>query len=341
MGQNHEANMVLTSGEIGFLWQTYQYESLANCGLQYFLQHVDDKDIKKVMEKALKLTVKRIAKVKELLTTEEHSIPEGFTEGDVNLKAPRLFSDELYLDYLMHTMQMEFFNYSWPMVVAVKWPIQQYYEEIMKDTMQLEMEVKELAKQKGVFIREPNIPNVRSISYVKKDSFLTGWFGNRRPLMALEISQLVHNTQRNALGEAVITAFSQVATSKKVKEFFKKGRDISNKHVQKFTEKLGEDHLPSGALRKTDQVTTSAESPFSERLMMNFITTLIASGIGEYGTAISMSPRHDLGALYARLMTEIAAYSNEGAKIMIDNAWMEQPPMAADRKNLSDNKSIK
>lgn len=335
MGQNHEENPALTSGEIGFLWQTYQYESLANCGLQYFLQHVDDKDIKKVMEKALKLTRKRMDKVKEILTTEDHIIPTGFTEGDVNLKAPRLFSDELYLEYLLYTMQMEFFNYSWPMVVAVKWSVQQYYEEIMKDTKQLEMEVKELAKRKGVFIRAPQVPKMKNVTYIKKDSFLTGWFGNRRPLLALEISHLVHNAQRNALGEAVITAFSQVATSKKVKDFFKKGRDISNKHVQKFTEKLGEDYLPNGALRKTDQVTTSTESPFSEKLMMNFITNLIASGIGEYGTAMSMSPRHDLGALYTRLMAEIAAYSNDGANIMIDNAWMEQPPMAANRDQLT------
>src|SRR5699024_9989482 len=83
-----------------------------------------------------------------------------------------------------------------------------------------------------------------------------------------------------------------------------------------------------------DQVTTSTESPFSNRLMMNFITTLIASGIGEYGLSMSMSPRHDIGVMYTRLIAEIAAYANEGANILINNAWMEEPPMAADRKKL-------
>jgi len=79
-------------------------------------------------------------------------------------------------------------------------------------------------------------------------------------------------------------------------------------------------------------------SPFSDKLMMNFITTLIASGIGQYGTAISASPRHDLGAQYTRLIAEISRYSNDGAKIMVEKAWIEQPPMAVDRKDLAKNK---
>ena len=335
MEQSHEDNVQLTSGEIGSLWKTYQSESLGICGIQYFLQHIDDDEIKVLLEKKLTLSKKRINIVTKIMEAEEHSVPEGFTEGDVNLKAPRLFSDALYLEYLLHSLQIEFFMYNQAMLTAVKQPIQQFYEEVMKDTMKLEMETKELTKKKGLFLRAPTIPAIKHVSYVKKDSFLSGWFGNRRPLVALEISPIIFNAKRNALGEAVITAFSQVAKNKEVREFFIKGREISNKHFQVFSDKLSEEYLPSGTIIKTDQVTTSTESPFSDKLMMTFITTLIASGIGEYGLAMSMSPRHDLGVMYTRLMADIVAYSNEGAKIMIANAWMEQPPMAADRKALA------
>ncbi|MDY0395572.1 DUF3231 family protein [Virgibacillus halophilus] len=68
---------------------------------------------------------------------------------------------------------------------------------------------------------------------------------------------------------------------------------------------------------------------------MALVTTLIASGLGQYGAAMAASPRHDLGVHYTRLMAELANYSNDGAKIMIENGWMEQPPIAADRKKLA------
>src|SRR5699024_2800582 len=102
------------------------------------------------------------------------SIPEGFTEGDVNLKAPRLFSDELYLDYILHTFQMEFYNYNWSMFTAVKLSIQQFYQEVMQDTMLLKIEKKELYKHKLLFIKVHELPAIKHVSYVKKDSLLTG-----------------------------------------------------------------------------------------------------------------------------------------------------------------------
>lgn len=69
--------------------------------------------------------------------------------------------------------------------------------------------------------------------------------------------------------------------------------------------------------------------------MMELVSVLIASGIGQYGVSMAASPRRDLGTHYSRLTTEIAAYAEDGANIVIENGWMEQPPMAADRKELA------
>src|SRR5699024_12630972 len=110
--------------------------------------------------------------------------------------------------------------------------------------------------------------------------------------------------------------------TKEVRDFFIKGREISEKHVRVFTDKLKEDYLPSATLGKVDQVTTSTESPFSNRLMMNFITTLIASVIGEYGLSMSMSPRHDIGVIYTRLIAELTAHANEVTNQSIEYAFM-------------------
>jgi hypothetical protein len=56
-----------------------------------------------------------------------------------------------------------------------------------------------------------------------------------------------------------------------------------------------------------------------------------SAGIAHYGRSFSLSPRRDLGAIYVRLSAEIALFSEDGANIMIENGWMEQPPQATDR----------
>lgn len=64
-------------------------------------------------------------------------------------------------------------------------------------------------------------------------------------------------------------------------------------------------------------------------------TALIASGIGHYGTGLATSSRRDLSVQYTRLSAENARYAEDGANIMIENGWMEQPPLAADRDALA------
>jgi|SRR5690625_1253916 len=325
----------LTSGEIAYLWMMYQYETMSKCGLLYFLRNVEDRETKELLEEGLGLSNKRIDSIKEILTKENYPIPEGFTNSDVDLKAPRLFSDVLYLEYILNTLNLELTEYNLAYMEAVKLYIQKFYVEVIQDTLELEMQAKELAKDKGIFIKIPRIPTPKTIEYVEKDSFLAGWFGGRRPLLAIEISHLAFNAKRNALGQAVITGFSQVAKSKEVRRFFERGREIAGKQMEVFANILHDDYLSSSSIFRTAEVTDSTEAPFSDKLMMTFITTLIGSGMGNYGSAMSMSARRDLGVQYTRLMAEIAQYADDGAEILIKNGWMEQPPMAADRKGLA------
>src|SRR5690625_6533146 len=142
-----------------------------------------------------------------------------------------------------------------------------------------------------------------------KECLLAGWFGDTRPLLGSEIAQLVMHAKRNALGQAVITAFSQVAKSKEVRQFFERGREIAGKHLEVFTSKLRDEYLPSSAILLTSEVTDSTEAPFSDKLMTTLITSLISSGIGVYGSSLSMSLRRDLGADYTWLKDEIMTYS--------------------------------
>lgn len=325
----------LTASEITDLWSTFQYETLAICGIEIFLTHIDDEQIRLLLEERLSSSKERKEKVIGFFKHEDYPIPQGFTEQEVNFNAPRLFSDRLYLEYILKTTKLEITQYGTALMKAIRADTIEFFSNTLIKSQQLHIKAKELAKEKGLIIRAPMIPKPKQIDFVKKESFLSGWLGEQRPLTGMEISHLVFNAKRNALGQAVITGFSQVAKSKSVRRYFEKGRDISGDHLRVFSKTLYDDYLTEAALLLTSEVTDSKKSPFSDKLMMTFITMLIGSGIGQYGTALSMSPRHDLGILYTQLIAQIAKYSNEGANILIDHGWMEQPPMAIDRKDLA------
>ena len=325
----------LSSGELAYLWGTYDIETAARCAFTFFLQHVEDQEVIELMEETVAYSTERIEKIKEIFTSENYPIPHGFTEGDVNLNAPRLFSDVLYVEFMLQLIKMELPNYNLAFVEMSQSYLQDFYQKIIKDSMNLERKAKQLAKDKGIFFPSPRIPTPTHIDFVTKDTFLAGWFGDKRPLLGIEISHLVYNAKRNGLGHAVITGFSQVAQSKEVRKYFIRGQELARKTVEIFTDILHDDYLPNSTLLWTSEVTDSTDAPFSDKLMMKVITTLIGSGMRSYGTAMSMSPRRDLGVKYARLLTEVAQYADDGVEIIIKNGWLEQPPIAADRKGLA------
>ncbi|UJL47210.1 DUF3231 family protein [Virgibacillus sp. NKC19-16] len=325
----------LTASEISTLWTLYHSDTMAVCGLTYFLSHVEDEQIRIMLESNLTLMKQDVEKLTNFFIQEDYPIPKGFTEQDVNVEAPRLFSDKLYLEYMLNMTNIALVTNTASLISVERKDVIDFYAENLTATQNLHRQLKELAKEKGFYIRTPSLPKPKQIDFVKKQKFLAGWFADRRPLLGVEITNLVFNARRNALGQALITGFSQVAQAKEVRQYFERGREISGKHVKVFSSILSDDYLSNSALIMTPEVTDSTVSPFSDKMMMELVTVLIASGIGEYSVGLAASPRRDLGAHYGRLSTELTAYAEDGANIMIDHGWMEQPPMAADRKNLA------
>uniref|UniRef100_UPI00047E73A1 DUF3231 family protein n=1 Tax=Salibacterium aidingense TaxID=384933 RepID=UPI00047E73A1 len=179
------------------------------------------------------------------------------------------------------------------------------------------------------------IPKPETYDYVKKQNFLSGYFGERRPLTAIEISNLYANFLRNALGSATMMGYSQVARNKEVVQYFKKGKEIAQKHCEIFESYLKDNDLPSPMMLDSE-VTDSTTYTYSDKKMMFYCSALTATGMGYYGTSMSMSPRRDIGVMYSRLIAEIAKFADNGARIMIKHGWMEEPPRAADRDELAD-----
>ena len=73
---------------------------------------------------------------------------------------------------------------------------------------------------------------------------------------------------------------------------------------------------------------------------MFHIAMMAAAGMGIFAVAAAASQRSDLALNYERLSLEIGQYVKDGADIMIDHAWLEQPPGTQDKEKLSKKKGM-
>lgn len=331
--ENSHDHIRLTSAEMGKLWTTYVGNSLARCVLNYYLQHIDDQDIKKVIKNALNLSETFVENIKEIFIQENFPIPIGYTQEDVNLDAPRLFSDEFYLHYLKYTSKAGMSIYSIAIPIMTREDIRDFFINALNSTVNLITEVNNVLMAKGFLIKPPKIPTPKKVDFIKKQNYLHGFFGDIRPLHALEIAHLGDNTDNNITSKALLIGFSQVAKNEKIREFFIRGKEMTNNHIEISSQKLHKDNLPSPPLLD-DLVSESTVSPFSDKLMLGHKIEMFSMKIRTVGNAISLNGRKDLGGMYAKFLMDIGLYVEDGANIMIDHGYMEQPPRAADRDNL-------
>lgn len=325
----------LTSAEITSLWASYINDSAISCKFKFFLSKVEDEEIKPLLKKAFDIAQGNLNTLTEIFKKEKYPIPYGFKlDEDVDISAPRLYSDSYALNYLHQSAQIALQGYSMNLGLSVRGDVYSHFNECISQLTTFLREVKELLLSKGLYIRSPYLPIPDDIDFVKKKSFLKGFFGEKRRLTGTEITNLFTNIQRNAFGVATLLGFSQVAQSKEVAEYLVRGKDIAKKHSEVLGSLLSEDDLPVPMTWNTE-VTESTAFTFSDKLMMFYTTSLIALSIGFYGTSMALSPRKDIGLQYVRLSAEIAEYAKDGANILIENGWLEQPPMAADRDELT------
>ncbi|WP_019414540.1 DUF3231 family protein [Paenisporosarcina sp. TG20] len=330
-------NIELTSAEIASLWTSYQQDSLSICTIEFFLLNIKDREISTILKHALKLSQAHIQKLEAFFQKEEYPIPHGFSlEEDVNLESPRLFADDFYLFYIQNMGKIGMEGNTIALCNSARLDISEYYTECLNESSKLYNMSTGVMLSKGLFIRSPYIPKPKMVEYVQKQSYLAGKI-NRRPLNVIETSNIYFNLIQNQLGRTLAMGFSQVAKSQSVRDYMIRGMDISDKQVEVFGSILSEDHLPSASSWST-LPTDSTVAAFSDKLLMAHFNALNAAGIGHYGRSLSQSPRRDLGAHYIRLMAEIVKFAEDGANIMIDNSWLEQPPLAADRNKLAKHK---
>ncbi|MDF2633318.1 MAG: hypothetical protein K0R78_192 [Pelosinus sp.] len=327
---NSNSHIRLTSSEIAIMWAQYQSDSLAKCVLRYFLAKAEDEEIRQVLEFALSLSQNHVAWIRSTYEREKFVSPMGFTNEDVDANAERLFDDIFSLHYLNNMSRVGLVAYGLALSMAARHDIREFYIQTLHESIELNERVVGLMLEKGIYTRAPYIPPNKNVEFAKEQTFLGNLFKESRPLTAIEIMHIFTNIQTNVIGRAMIIGFSQTVSSPDVQSYLLRGKEIAKKHIDIFAKRLAVDDL-TGTLPIEPLITTSTQPPFSEKLMLFHVSALIQVGIGNYGAAISTSQCYDLAVDYTRLMAEISLYAEDGANLLIEKGWFEEPPQAVNR----------
>lgn len=324
-------NAQLSSSEVGNLWRTYVNYTMLVAIMKFFLQHNRDVDIRGVLEDALAIAEDRVRISAEFLSLDGQPVPVGFTDNDVDLKAPPLFSDVFYLYYLGNLIKIGLNINSMALTMSARLDVVDFYHKSVNTTMDLWEKTIRILLQKGLYTRSPMITTTNQVDFVKSRDFLD----KQRPLLAIEIEQLYFGIITNEVGRTLLAGFHQVIRSKEIRKYIKHGLDFSSRIIEENSKILRSAGIASPMHWDAyGAVTSSTTPPFSDKLILFHITMMNEAGIANYAVSLASSPRQDLALMYGKLIVQTADYAKDGLKIMIDNGWLEEPPCYVDRSKL-------
>lgn len=326
-------NIQLTTPEITALWTTYIQNSATVCFYKHFLQHVQDLEIKPIVEEAIGLEHSYIKKIENIFIEERFPIPKGFSDKDIDLSAPALFTDLFALSFVYRVGQMTVPNYATILTKIARTDVVELFDECMRTRTDLYKKSLYLMLSKGIYDRPPKISYPKEVEYVQnQQSLLDTWFGDKKSLNSLELGEIFYTVERNYIGVLLLMGLIQVMKDKEIKDYLLKGKKLAEKQIDTFNKILRKEEQ-LGTIPVSLEVTDSTVSPFSNKLITFLISSTTASGIYLMAYSMSTSMRKDLVTQYILLMAEITNYGGEGLELMINRGWMEQPPHAINKMN--------
>ncbi|EOR22099.1 MULTISPECIES: DUF3231 family protein [Niallia] len=327
----------LTAAEVSALWLQYMGDSMAVCVYKYFLKIVENNEIKPILAYSLRLAEKHLIKITDFFTKANFQLPKGFTEEDVNLHAPRLFSDSFLLFYSKMMTMHGISAYTLAITNAEREDVQDHFFECIVTSKELFQKIIQLAKTHPEFSSVPTIPSPDEVKFVESSGIITSLLGDKRPLNMSEISNLHFNSKKTGFVRSLSIAFSQVAEKEEVRGFMLKNVKLAGKDAESLDEILENDNLPIPK-RWDAEITDSKISPFSDKLIMFHAALLVNTALSYYGAAIGSSLRTDIILNYKRIFNHAMQAGVLCYKLMVKHGWMEKQPEAINRKGLAGKK---
>ncbi|MDQ0158219.1 DUF3231 family protein [Alkalibacillus salilacus] len=327
----------LTSAEVGTLWGEYVNGTAVDIINRYMLSIVEDDKIKLLFEDAIKIFDTQKNQIKLFMENEGFPVPVGFTESDLNKGTKRLFSDIFCLHYLQMMTLHGLLGHSTSLSSSVRKDLRHFYDSCSNDGMSMYHRTTELLLEKGHLQRDPYFYPDKKPEFVTGQEFIDGYFGDKRPLASTEIIALSLNLKKKIMEKTLSIGFSQVTQSKEVRKFLESIQNASDKQIQSLGKILKGDNLPVPVSWESE-VTSSQESPFSDKLMLYHIGVLLQSSQSYHGSGLSSAMRIDLTTTYEKIILKNLTITKEWFNLMTENKWLEQPPLAPNRKKLAKDK---
>jgi hypothetical protein len=324
----------LSSAEITNLWVHYIRETMAICVSNYVLNSVKDREVINVFEFALQLSNNHIKILNKIFKQENFPNPYGFTDEDVKVNAPPLFSDNFWLTYIygmsMHGSQL----YSLAFNCSSRKDLRDFYYQCVNDSMNLYNMAIEVKISKGIYEKSPYFSTPKQAEYIKNFSYVMDVFGKQRPLNTIESGNLFFNLKKTNIQKGLMLGFSKVCQSDEIRRFMEKGMQVTTKHIGLFSSLLMENNLH---VPKTldSEVTDSTIAPFSDKLMLFHAGTLFNMAVSYYSYAAVTSLRADLIVHCETAIARDLKILAQFGQLMIKNHWQEEPPIADDRQRVN------
>jgi hypothetical protein len=298
---------------------------------------IEDEAIKAIFEDAIRTFEKQKKQLVTFIENEGFPVPIGFTESDLNKGAERLFTDIFCLNYL-HIMTLHgLLGHSTAFGVSVRKDLRYFYDSCDNDGKRMYHQTIELLLEKGNFQRDPLFYPAKNPEFISSQDFTDGIFGKGRRLAATEIISISFNLKKSIMAKTLSIAFSQVAQTKEVRKFLENSEQTANEQIQAFSKIMQADNLPAPKSWETE-VTTSTDSPFSDKLMLYHIGFLFQAAQAYHGTGLASAMRTDLVTTYESIILKNLMVTKKWFNLMVQNKWLEQPPLAPNRNEIAKEK---
>ncbi|NHM30804.1 DUF3231 family protein [Neobacillus terrae] len=329
-----ENKLRLTSSEIGTLWGEYVNGTMANAVNKYMVTIIEDEQIKAIFEDAIHTFENQKKQIISFIENEGFPIPIGFNDSDLFKGKQRLFTDIFCLNYL-HIMTLHgLLGHTTSLAVSVRKDLREFYDSCDNDAKRMYHQTIELLLEKGIFQRDPLFYPAKNPEFISSQDFTDGFFGKGRKLSATEIISISFNLKKSILAKTLSIAFSQVAQTKEVRKFLTDSEKTADAEIKAFGKIMQADNLPVPKSLETE-VTTSTDSPFSDKLMLYHIGFLFQAAQNYHGTGLASAMRTDLVTAYEGTILKNLMVTKKWFNLMVQNKWFEQPPLAPNREELA------
>src|SRR5690349_10558271 len=139
-----KSKIPLTAAEMAGLWTQYINDSVATCVSGYFLEKVEDEEVRPIIEFALNKAKENSAIMQDLFNKNNFPIPLGYTNQDVNYHAPKLFNDTFVAMYFRNLSIIAMAASSTSLGLVTRPELVSFHKRILKAGVTLQDQTRDL-----------------------------------------------------------------------------------------------------------------------------------------------------------------------------------------------------